>query len=250
MTVAVVKSAKRVLQVFELYAQRRRAMTVNEISSELEFPQSSTSVLLHSLVKLGYLTHDPHKRTFSATLRVGLLGNWLFDQELMPMSPMEVAHDLTSATGDAVVVGVQHGINAMYIHVSQATNPVRLYMKPGAIRPLCQTAVGRALLSEKSDAEIKAIVRRINSERAPGSPPQQVDVILKAVRKVRDTGYSATFGDATADAGVVAALLPRIEGQPAMAVGIGAPLGKIKSCYRDYSELLLKRIGRYGAPIG
>ncbi len=245
MTVAVVKSAKRVLQVFELYSQRRTPMTVNEVSSELDFPQSSTSVLLHSLVKLGYLSHDPHKRTFSATLRVGLLGNWLFDEELMPISPMKVAHDLTCATGDAVVVGVQHGVNAMYIHVSQATNPVRLYMKPGAIRPLCQTAVGRALLSEKSDAEIKAIVRRINSERVPGAPSQQVDAILKAVRKVRDTGYSTTFGDATPDAGVVAALLPRIDGQPAMAVGIGAPLGKIKSCYREYSDLLLKHIGRH-----
>lgn len=244
MSVAVVKSAKRVLQVFELYTQRRRPMTVNEISGELEFPQSSTSVLLHSLVKLGYLTHDPHKRTFSATLRVGLLGNWLFDQERMPVSPMEIAHDLTSATGDAVVVGVQHGINAMYIHVSQATNPVRLYMKPGSIRPLCQTAVGRALLSEKSDSEIKSIVRRINSERPPNTPLQQVDAVLKAVRKIRETGYSATFGDATPDAGVVAALLPRIDGQPAMAVGIGAPIGKLKSCYRDYSDLLLRRIGR------
>ena len=249
MSVAVVKSAKRVLQLFELYAQRQKPMTVNEVSSELEFPQSSTSVLLHSLVKLGYLSHDPHKRTFSATLRVGLLGNWLLDEGLMPVSPMEVAHDLTCATGDAVVVGVQHGVSAMYIHVSQATNPVRLYMKPGAIRPLCQTAVGRALLSEKSDSEIKAIVRRINSERAPGTPAQQIDSVLKAVRRIRDTGYSATFGDATPDAGVVAALLPRIEGQPAMAVGIGAPLGKIKSCYREYSDVLLKRIGRHGALV-
>ncbi len=250
MSVAVVKSAKRVLQLFELYAQRQKPMTVNEVSSELEFPQSSTSVLLHSLVKLGYLSHDPHKRTFSATLRVGLLGNWLLDEGLMPVSPMEVAHDLTCATGDAVVVGVQHGVSAMYIHVSQATNPVRLYMKPGAIRPLCQTAVGRALLSEKSDSEIKAIVRRINSERAPGTAAQQIDSVLKAVRRIRDTGYSATFGDATPDAGVVAALLPRIEGQPAMAVGIGAPLGKIKSCYREYSDVLLKRIGRRSALVG
>lgn len=247
MTAAVVKSAKRVLQVFELYAQRRRPMTVNEVSSELEFPQSSTSVLLHSLVKLGYLGHDAHKRTFSATLRVGLLGSWLFDQELMPISPMEVAHDLTRATGDAVVIGVQHGVNAMYIHVSQATNPVRLYMKPGSIRPLCQTAVGRALLSERTDSEIRAIVRRINSERPAGTPAQQVDSVLKAIRKIRDTGYSATFGEATPDAGVVAALLPHIEGQPAMAVGIGAPLSKIKNCHRHYSELLLKRIGRLGS---
>ena len=70
-----VKSARRVLEVLELFAERRGPLTVGEVAAALAYPQSSASVLLQSLVALGYLVHDRGQRTFLPTLRVAFLGD-------------------------------------------------------------------------------------------------------------------------------------------------------------------------------
>src|SRR3546814_16028246 len=77
-------------------------------------------------------------------------------------------------------------------------------MKQGARRPICTTAVGRALLSTKSDKEIGLIVRRLNAEREPDVAPLSLTEILDAVNEGRELGYFVTKGTATPGAGGIA----------------------------------------------
>src|SRR5690606_38656604 len=74
---SVVKSAGRALQILEYFDAVQREASVSEISRALHCPQSSTSVLLRSLVHLGYLQNDRYRRTYYPTRRVSLLGNWV-----------------------------------------------------------------------------------------------------------------------------------------------------------------------------
>jgi DNA-binding MarR family transcriptional regulator len=47
---ATVKSARRVLEIFEYFASHQAPATVSEIADALGYPRSSTSVLVRSLV--------------------------------------------------------------------------------------------------------------------------------------------------------------------------------------------------------
>ena len=58
MKVDTVKSAQRVLDILEFFAEWRQPASVNEISQSLGYLQSSTSVLLESLKESGYFDHD------------------------------------------------------------------------------------------------------------------------------------------------------------------------------------------------
>ncbi len=73
----VVKSAARVLEVFEYFAGRRTPATVGEVCNALGYPQSSTSVLLKSLFTLGYLSYDQGSRRYSPSVKVATLGEWI-----------------------------------------------------------------------------------------------------------------------------------------------------------------------------
>jgi DNA-binding IclR family transcriptional regulator len=73
----VVKSAARVLEVFEYFAGRKTPATVGEVCSALGYPQSSTSVLLKSLLTLGYLSYDSGTRRYAPSVKVASLGNWI-----------------------------------------------------------------------------------------------------------------------------------------------------------------------------
>ena len=234
----VVKSAERVLRTFEYLAEQRRPVRVSDVSRELRIPQSSTSQLLQSLVSLGYLYREPRGRTYSPTLRVSVLGDWLVQRDSESQSPLRLMHAIRRVTGDAVVLGIQNNTHALYISVLEAMGPLRFYMKPGSLRPLCRTAIGLALLLEKTDAEIRLLVRRINAERRTDEPLEETASVLEAVGRSRKIGYVVTHGKATSGAGVVAVPLPPVEAQPRMALGIGAPLVRIDRYAEAYGELL------------
>lgn len=71
----LVKSAGRVLQIFEIFAQNKRAMRITEIAEKLEIPQSSASLLVKTLMQNGYLDYSARGRSVQPTMRLTLLGS-------------------------------------------------------------------------------------------------------------------------------------------------------------------------------
>jgi DNA-binding IclR family transcriptional regulator len=239
-----VKSARRVLEVFEFFSERQSPATVDDVRFALGYPQSSTSVLLHSLTSLGYLSQETSTRRFRPTIRIALLGAWLIEKAGPTGNPSAMMRRLSAATGDMILLGAQQGMNAVYVKVVQATNPIRFHMKQGAFRPLCTTAIGRALLSSKSDKEIGAIVRRINAERTPDDPLISPSDVIEAVKQGRKLGYFLTKGTATPGAAVIAMRLEGLRDHPPLAIGIGAPIDRIESEQSNFVELLRNEVRR------
>src|SRR4051812_27531129 len=107
----LVKSAVRVLEVFELFERERRPCALNEICAALDYPQSSGTVLLKSLVSRGYLSYDRSARTYFPSLRLASLGEWvgpaLFGQD---GTIFEVLRDLHRATGETVSIALHNDV--------------------------------------------------------------------------------------------------------------------------------------------
>src|SRR3546814_16696109 len=144
----VVKSAARVLEVLEYVSERQSASSAEEVRRTLGYPQSSTSILLRSLASLGYLNYEPLNRTFRPTIRVALLGAWLVEEIDEDRNPTKMMRSLSEATGDMIILGTEHGLEAVYIKVLQATNPVRFQMKHG------QRQIGRTSGRERECKEV------------------------------------------------------------------------------------------------
>ncbi len=234
----VVKSAQRVMEIFEFFAEHRAHSSVNDVCRALGYPQSSTSMLLHSLVNLGYLTYHRESRTFYPTLRIAGLVHWLLEEEWDEHSPLEIMRELSNRTGHSVVLGLEKHIHVLYIHVIQATNALRFYMKPGSLRPICSTAVGQALLSVKSDEDIGILVRRINATSSGSAPPIDTRQLLEQIAETRRRGYAMTIGQATPGAAVIAKLLPIFSNHPPMAIGIGMPADEAIRNQESYARIL------------
>ena len=205
---AAVKSAKRVLEVFEYFALRRAPASVGEIAKALGYPQSSTSVLMKLLHDLKYMQHDPVRRLYRPTLRLALTSSWLHEERLTGSELTALMTELRDRTGGSVVLGIQNDIDLQYIQVVPANSPVQLVMRIGQMRPLCRTAVGKVLLAQHDDERIAAIVRRIN---ARAEPIEKVDVkkLMKDLRDIRRTGIGYSENAASPGAAVVAALIPK-----------------------------------------
>jgi DNA-binding IclR family transcriptional regulator len=224
---SAIKSAKRVLEIFEFFAQRRQPAGIGEIAAALGYPQSSTSVMMRCLHQLKYMQHDPVARTYRPTLRLALTSSWLREEHFSGEELTMLMTDLRDRTGGSVVLGIQNDVDLQYIQVIPSKLPVQLVMRIGQLRPLCRTAVGKALLSRKTDPVVTAIVRRIN---ARGDEPRvAARPLLAELQKIRSTGLAYSANAASQGAAVIAALIPVAEGELPMALGVGGPVEQINA---------------------
>ena len=109
-----VKSAARVLQILEFFDEIQRDARVAEIAERLSFPQSSTSILLRSLVDLGYMDYLPDSRSFLPSPRVTLLGTWLDKGPVRNGSLIRMLEEISRATGDTVIIAARNGVYSQY----------------------------------------------------------------------------------------------------------------------------------------
>ncbi|MBR0641613.1 IclR family transcriptional regulator [Plastoroseomonas hellenica] len=219
MAAGFVKSAQRTLEVLEYFAATHHPAGVGEIARELGYPQSSTSVLLGDLARLGYLEQDGMRR-YRPTLRVMLLGGWLQDRLIGDGSLLRRMEQLRARHQVTVLIGMQAGARVRYILTLRRPG-ADATMRAGMMRPIGRAAVGKALLMLRTEAEAQRILRRANAEEAEA---RRVDVadVLEDISASRRRGWTESGGAVVPGQNVLAMPLPAMAGQPPMAIGLGA----------------------------
>jgi len=215
-----VKSAHRVLEILEYFAQGVRCATLTQIENALGYPQSSTSALLATLETLGYLRVDPVDRTYSPTLRVMLLGSWLQDELFGHGSLVSCTEWLRQRTGQAVMVGLRQGIHVRFILSLRAKQPQPLRFPVGVLRPVCLSSAGKMLLSTLPDSQVLRIARHANAME-PDANRVSTRALLDEMALIRERGWAMSLDYPTPNRATLAVLLPDISGQPPMAMILG-----------------------------
>jgi DNA-binding IclR family transcriptional regulator len=230
-----VKSALRVFDLLEAFERSRRPMRVAELVEALDVPQSSLSMLLKTLLGVGYIDFDPETREYCPSVRVANLCEWATHLPSRPKALQETLEKLSAQTNETVLLGRIDGAEVQYAAVIHSRRTVRFVAVSGARRPLHRTALGICLLTTLSDERIALLLRRYNAEREDHVMPAQLDAVLNEVALARAQGYYFSAGLVTPGAGVIGTVLPTpVRGQK-YAVGIGGPIGRLR---RRQTELV------------
>lgn len=243
----VVKSAERVLRILEYFDEIQRDARVTEIAAHLQFPQSSTSALLKSLAQLGYLDYDRVRRTFLPTARVALLGTWLNEGPVHNGRLLRLMEEVSRESRDTIILAVRNGIYSQYIHVVQATTPIRYHVPQGSRRLLAWSGTGFALLMRAPDEEVRALVARTNAEAPSDRPRIDYRAALGHVHEARRAGYFFSRALVSPGAGALAMPLPdgiERRNRP-MVIAVSGVLEDIERREREIIALLRDTIARY-----
>lgn len=244
-----VKSALRVLELFELYDRVQRPLRLGELVALTGYPQSSCAALLATLTTHGYLVHDRRRRTYVPTSRLSQLGAWVSPQELSSESDlMQLLERAHARTGETVVVAERAGNFARYVHVLRANRPIMFNVQAGVLRPLCTSAVGLALLSDMDANELSDTVTRVRLDKTAGAQGVRVAAVRREVAEVRSRGFALSRGGVFSGTGMIAMPLPRAIRSRRVAVGIGGPIERLDTkltlLYESLKEALDEWLAR------
>jgi IclR family acetate operon transcriptional repressor len=246
-----VKSSLRTLQILEYIDAKQRAVTIAELSAGLEFPQSSTSTLVQSMINAGYLVVDHDGRRILPSSRVATLGNWI-EPSVSRADIRSLMVAVAERTNQTILLGVPSDLCVRYIDVIPGRHTMRLDIPIGARLPLMEAGMGRLLLSEMTDDTVRELwrqtKRRIKQEGALGIRPSEVSnlwnanpfvsplsEIIDELQEIRRTGFAISLGRISLGAGIVCVALPRAPLEQPIGIGIG---GLSELISRDVRRIL------------
>lgn len=240
MQTSQVKSATRAIEILEYFKGVRRSAAMSEIALALGYPQSSATVLLKTLVTLGYLNFDRRERLYFPTPKVTSLGDWIPRALFGKSRILEAMRDVHAATGESVSIGTKNDVYMQYIQIIQSVHALRFHVDEGTLRPMTLSAVGWTLMSTLPDDKIDNIVRRANIATEKVSERVKIADIMARIREIREKGYGYAENMPFLGGGTLCVLLPvTIQDQPVV-LGLGGVLERIRENKDRYLTQLQK----------
>jgi IclR family transcriptional regulator, acetate operon repressor len=239
-----VKSAVRILEIFQLFDRIQRDATVSEIARELGYPLSSTSVLLSNLADMGFMCHGADQRSYFPTPRVTLLGAWIAPVLAPSGAVLSLMAELGEKTSETIILAASTRDQVQYLHVVPASTTMRMHVGPGTTRSLLSSGLGRLLLSTMSDERVRHLVFRYNEGSGTSVPRISLSALCREISTIRTQGYSLTLKGVTPGAAVLGMLIPEnINGAP-LAIGIGGWSRSMRQKLPQYLTLLRDSLER------
>lgn len=224
-----VKSASRVFEILELFDGSRVPLSATEIVRKLGWPQSSTVALLKTLVSLGYLAYDTFERTYLPTMRVALLGGWMFEALGPDRRLIELIRTVGVETAETVSLSTQTDLEMQFLHVERGTKPLALTVEAGHRTALLTTVIGIVALSGRADEMIARYVERAN--RRMRDPAHHADLrhVMEQVSLVREQGFGEGDSEFSTGVGALAWLLPPLPGNRRMVLSVAGAADMIRA---------------------
>lgn len=248
-----VKSAVRVLEVLECFANARTALTQRAIVERLGYPQSSTAFLLRNLVDTGYLSYDRRHRSYFPTPSVLNIGQWLADSAyrcMFDQSPLSrLLECLRDRSGETASLSMQNDVHVHWHRILRPRAATDTYVVEGRTYPLTSSSFGWALLSRHSDGEVEKLCRLINAQEPDRASRIGIEDAQRRVEKVRGDRFCLMPNThVVGRASVATPLAIEVAGRP-VAIGIGGPTERIMERKDELTFMLLATVGEFACEL-
>jgi DNA-binding IclR family transcriptional regulator len=156
---------------------------------------------------------------------------------------MAAMEEIGQLTGEMVILAVPEGIVVRYVYVIPATNPMRMHLRTGAVRPMVGSAVGHLFLSALPNAELAAELDRQHQVQADTLIDD--DELMRQIKRIRRVGHSLSTHTVTPGGGIVAILLPGEFNGSRLAIGIGGVAQTITANEKRFVEIMKAVVQRH-----
>ena len=229
-----VKSATRALEVLDYFRLVQQERSMSELSGDLGYPASSATVLLKTLVQMGYLNYDRTRRVYFPTPKVTALGDWVPRKLFGSGRILDAMNDVHAATGEGIFVGSKNDVYLQYLKTKESLHALRFHIDEGTVRPITRSAAGWILLSTLPDDKLDNMVRRANI--AAGAPTERVTVneMRARIEAIRARGFAWAEHVPFQGGATLAVLLPgQVQNQP-VTLALGGAADRVKQNVEKY----------------
>lgn len=181
-------SLARGLAVINAFQERKRHLTIAQISHRTEIPRAAVRRCLYSLMKLGYVTTDG--RTYSLLPKVLTLGHAYLSSTPLAVSAQPFLDRLSEQLHEACNLATLEGEQVLYI--ARSAIPQRLIsvdLSVGSRLPAYCTSMGRILLAALDDDQLHDYLAHAELQAKTSRTLHTPDALWECLQRVRQQGW-------------------------------------------------------------
>jgi IclR family pca regulon transcriptional regulator len=184
-------SLARGLAVINAFSQQRPQQSISQLSVKTSIPRAAVRRCLLTLSRLGYVGHDPERRTFMLRPKVLNLGYAYLSSIPLVAMAQPVLDRLSQRLHESSSVAVLEDGEIAYIARSRATRRIMsVDLGIGSRLPAYCTSLGRVLLAGLAAAELKAYLAELKSVRYTPFTVVGKEGLRAAIDAARRDGFS------------------------------------------------------------
>ena len=184
-------ASHKVLRVLEAALLHPR---FTDIVDESGLPKSTVHRILSSLVEEGYVSGDA-ENGYRAGRRFMSLAGLVLGAADITTAARDVVDRLVRDVDCTIHVGALSGDEMVYVIREDSSKPYRMKSRVGLSIPLHSSGMGKAVLGEWSDADLRGYTERTGLPARTDATITNVDGLLAAAAEVRERGYALDLSE-------------------------------------------------------
>jgi IclR family transcriptional regulator, acetate operon repressor len=232
-----VKSVARVFDLLELIADAGGSVTLSELSATAGLPLPTIHRLLRTLVSLGYARQLQNRRYALGPrlVRLGEVANRQFGHIAMPQ-----LKDLVERLGETANLATIDGDRVIYVSQAPSPHAMRMFTEVGRRVYMHNSGVGKAILAQLDDAEVRDVVSRAGLPRVTERTIDTVDKLLADLNEIRRRGFAIDDGEQDIGVRCYAMAVPNMP--VPTAVSVSGPRTRVDDSFGERAVPVLHEI--------
>lgn len=239
-------------ELLALFDRDHTEWGVREAAAKLKIAKSSAHDLMSSLAKLGFLNRTDENR-YRLGWRLVTLSETLLATTELRKEARPVMEDLAGQYQETIHLAVLDDTQAVYVDKLEGRQAVRVELTSLGARLYAHcSALGKVLLANRSEEEVKRIIHVAGLPRFTENTIIDEEDLLQALAKIRKQGYAYDMEEILLDLCCVGAPIRNHTGQVIAAISMSVPAYRFRRAQTEYrnavvraGRLISKRLGYY-----
>ncbi|WP_205299710.1 MULTISPECIES: IclR family transcriptional regulator [unclassified Pantoea] len=219
-------SLARGLAVIQAFQERKRQLTIAQISHRTEIPRAAVRRCLHTLIKLGYATTDG--RTYSLLPKVLTLGHAYLSSTPLAVSAQPYLDRISDQLHEAANMATLEGDDILYIARSATVERlISVDLSVGGRLPAYCTSMGRILLAAMDDTSLREYLERADLKARTSRTLHDPESLFACIQQVRAQGWCVVDQELEQGLRSIAVPIYDASGQVLAALNVSTHVGRV-----------------------
>ena len=225
-----IKSLDRAMEVFE-HLSTSAGATLSEIAAELDQSPATVYRILVTLEGRGLVEFDAAEQVWHIGARAFVIGTRYLRRTSLVDRARPILRRLMETTGETANLGVARGTSVLFVSQVETHENIRAFFPPGTLSPLHASGIGKALLAEMDEAQIKRFLARSHLERFTEFTICDRDRLLDELSAIRTRGYSIDAQEKNLGMCCVAAPVFDVSGEAVAGLSVSGPTSRVDEAH-------------------
>lgn len=234
---------EKALLILEYISEQPEGVTLPEICAHMQMAKSSAYSLLTTFVNMNYVKRGANSR-FVIGMKPFEIGSRFIENSDFFLYSQDVLKELADTVSETAHLAALDGGDVVYLSKCGSTPVIQMSSSIGKRLPAHATALGKALLSGRSDDDVREIYRAGGMQPITPHTITEPERLLVQLREVRATGFAYECQESSLGIQCIAVPVKESSGGVYLGLSLSVPIGRSPSELEQMKQPLLEAKNR------